>query len=271
MATIGLPAARPWPRSAALETQLRVFRAVFWREIVEQRGLAGLGFLAGILEPIAHITVVCLWHNMVRVQPVYGDSKVLFVTTALYPIFMFIHLSSQPRAAIGRGGAPRRFPIQRALDDILARSLLKFLVYSFVGVILFTGVAAFFSPSGVPADPASAVAGVLTLALLGLGVGLCNAVAGRLLPVWLMLWTPVSRVLILFSGLLFIPAHLPENLRSVMKWNPVLQGVELFRHGFYPSYPKAVFMPGYLLAVVLAALVLGFCLERVMRRRLQAA
>ena len=104
---------------------------MFWREVADQRGWVGFGFIAGIMEPIFHIAVVTFWHVAIRVMPIYGASKVLFIASGLYPIFMFIHLSSQFNVAVGSSGRGlRRYPVEKALDFILASE--SFLSLSFI-------------------------------------------------------------------------------------------------------------------------------------------
>ena len=243
---------------------------MFWREFADQRGWVGFGFLAGILEPIFHIAVVTFWHVAIRMMPIYGTSKILFIATGLYPIFMFIHLSSQFNVAVGSTKSEvHRYPVEKALDYILMRVMMKFIVYVVVGIILYSGIAILFAPEAIPDDPASACLGLLAFALIGLGVGLCNAVLGRIFYLWHMIYVPLSRALILFSGILYVPSFLPVYLRRYMKWNPLLQAVEQFRHGFYPHYPRAVYMGWFLWTFVLCSVVLGFCVERLFRRKLQ--
>lgn len=248
-----------------IRAQTRVFSAIFFRELYSKLGRSGFAFLLSLMEPIFHIAVVCSWHYLVRIIPVYGNSKVLFISTGLYPVFVFIHLSSQYEGAIARG----RFPVERTLDIFFAQTLLKLFGYLLVGVLLFSGISVFITPQGIPYDFEPVMLSILTLGTLGMGVGLCNVVISVHYPMWRHIYAPISRCLILFSGVLFVPDFMPLVLRKYLAWNPVMHGVDLFRQGFYPGYPRLIFDPQFLWFCALAALVLGLSLERISRSRIE--
>lgn len=93
-----------------------------------------------------------------------------------------------------------------------------------------------------------------------------NAVLVSILPIWKYLWGGLARMFILFAGVLYTADWLPQNLRDKLQWNPVLQGVSLFRQGFYPGYPTLIFRPEFLFLCSTGLLALGFCLERATNR-----
>jgi capsular polysaccharide transport system permease protein len=57
-------------------------------------------------------------------------------------------------------------------------------------------------------------------------------------------------------------------VRDTLAWNPVLQGVELFRSGFFPQYEPHWLDVNYLLVWVVASVGIGFALERSLRARM---
>jgi capsular polysaccharide transport system permease protein len=253
-------------RSSGWTIQLRVLAAVFSREIDVQSGRIAFGFVLEILEPLFHIGVICLWHYMLRVQPVYGSSIVLFISTGIYPIFVFVHLSSRVRATSVSAGH-RRFPIEGPLDFIISGTGMIMFAYVLVGIVLFVGLAIFSTAQAIPFEFSVILESVLALACLGFGIGLCNAVIQRLTPIWHYFWGAIARALILFSGALYVADFLPVHLREVLAWNPVLHAVELFRQGFYPYYPTLIYDGDYMWGCALAPIVVGLCLQRLFRRK----
>lgn len=247
--------------------QLRVFAAVFSKEIDSQSAQVAFGFLLTLFEPLFHIGVLCLWHLLMRTQPIYGTSIVLFISTGIYPIFVFVHLSSHTRALSG-AGASRRFPIELPLDFVISGTCMIIFSYTVVGVLLFTGIAIFGSLQAIPFDFQPILEALTALACLGFGTGLCNAVVQRLFPAWRYFWGGLARALIIFSGALYVADFLPTYLRDVLVWNPILHAVERFRQGFYPFYPTLIYDPSYLWGFSMATLVGGVCLQRLLRRRL---
>jgi capsular polysaccharide transport system permease protein len=147
---------------------------------------------------------------------------------------------------------------------------MKLMVLIAAGLCGFGLIDAFITSDAYPSDWAPILLGVAALALLGLGMGLCNAAIEQLVPVWSTIWNPLARALILFSGVLYVPASLPVHVRAFLQWNPVLQGVDYLRHGFFPGYPTTCFMPGFLWGTGAALVVAGLAADRVFRRRLDA-
>jgi capsular polysaccharide transport system permease protein len=254
----------------ALRNQALALKAVLLREAMVTFSWGfGIAFLASMLEPVFHIGVVVLWHWLMRIIPVYGTSKVLFISSGLYPLFVFIHLSTMFGAA-KTDQSGRRFPRVQLLDVILVKALIKLLVYFGVGILLFGGIYLFVTPQGLPFAPAKALQAMAILAVMGIGAGMCNAAIDPIFPLWHMIYTPVARAMILFGGVLYVPDLLPTFTRDFVIWNPASHGVQLFRQAFYPGYPQVVYMPNFLLVSAYTSLVLGLCLLRVMRGRIEA-
>ncbi len=246
--------------------QIRVLAAVLSREIDVQSGRIAFGFVLVLLEPLFHIGIICLWHYLLRVLPVYGTSVVLFISTGIYPIFVFVHLSSRARAT-STSAERRRYPIEGPLDFMISGTATILFAYILVGVMLFVGLAIFSTPQAIPFEFATVFESVAALACMGFGFGLCNAMIDRVIPVWHYFWGAMARALILFSGALYVADFLPVYLRDVLVWNPVLHAVELFRQGFYPYYPTLIYDASYMWGCALAPVAIGLCLQRLFRRK----
>ena len=85
---------------------------------------------------------------------------------------------------------------------------------------------------------------------------------------WETLIAAVNRLLYFASGIYYSPILLPESIRSALAWNPILQGVEWFRTGFYGHYDPPWVDQRYMLIWCLASLLIGMSLFRVFRNRL---
>jgi capsular polysaccharide transport system permease protein len=78
----------------------------------------------------------------------------------------------------------------------------------------------------------------LLVTITSLGVGLSALVIGHRVPLVKMVVDLVVRRLMFWtSGLFFGIALIPEFARPFLLWNPLLHGIELFRHTLVPSYP----------------------------------
>ncbi|HMN70384.1 MAG TPA: ABC transporter permease [Rhodoblastus sp.] len=249
--------------------QWAILRAVTRREVTTVFGVGyGIAFVAALLEPVFHIGIIALWHWLIRVNSIYGPSKVLFISSGLYPLFVFVHLSTSFTAVARSEISERRLPTVRLSDVILARAAVKLLVYVAVGVVLFGGIALFITPMAVPHDPSRVLLAIALLAVIGVGMGFCNIAIESVLPIWHMIYSPLSRSMMLFAGVLYVPDFLPPFLRGWLAYNPILHEVILFRQGFYPNFPSISYRPGYMAVSAGVVLFVGLGSMRLMTRRL---
>src|SRR4051794_21443127 len=69
------------------------------------------------------------------------------------------------------------------------------------------------------------------------------------------------------SRIFYVPAMMPEWVRDALSWNPVLHAIDWFRAGFFGGYEPHWLDRSYLVALAILSLMLGFVLERGLRRR----
>jgi capsular polysaccharide transport system permease protein len=61
---------------------------------------------------------------------------------------------------------------------------------------------------------------------------------------------------------------MPVWVRDILKWNPILQGIEMVRINYFHEPAPEWLMPGYLIAWAIVPLAIGVGLQRLFRRRL---
>lgn len=253
----------------ALREQVSVIWALMMREVMTRFGRHKLGYLWVFLEPIIHIGVWFVIRLAIRAGGGAADmSPWLFLGTGVMPLVAFMHMNSYVGGAISANGALLAFPPVKTLDTIAARFLLESGTLIVVAVVLFTGLIAF----GVATWPDSL--GTLALAgggmaLLGLGFGICKAIAAAFFPVAGQLNVIVVRGLYLTSGIFFDPEKLPPDMQYWLSFNPCLHGVQLFRHGYSNLYVTNLADPWYLFSWALGLVALGLLLERITRHRMK--
>ncbi|MFT4097322.1 MAG: hypothetical protein QM651_09360 [Rhodoblastus sp.] len=252
----------------ALRGQGLALGAQMAREIHVATGYGGHKLLIGILEPIVGVGVAIYWHTLLKADPPYGTSRVLYISSGLFCTYVFIHVSSEFRSLAKGAGADRRFPAVNTIDFVLAAAAMKSIFYGFVGFLGFAYIYYEYTSQAAPTNWHDIIAGFAALVMFGLGIGLCNASLERLWPVWRYIWAPIARAQILFSGVLYCPSLLRSDIRDILSWNPVLHASEIFRMGFYPMYPKVIYDGRYLWTCIFIVLLLGLALDRGLRRRL---
>ena len=244
---------------------LGILRALF-RQEEQSRRQAPMESFMNLMEPIILITTLSfLFYFLGRKQiSPLGGSPVLFYATGFFPMYFFIYISKRMRGSID--GPGRRFPVEQRLDHIIVHIVLRIIDYSILGIILFGGIYFLFSPNARPNDVAPIFLSCVTLVGLGFGWGIFIMLVSRISPILRPFLHGVSRTLMLFSGVFFVPDFLSPGVRYVLSFNPLLHAIALFRTGFYPHYPTLIMDVTYLVYISVFVLLMGLVVERVTRR-----
>lgn len=250
----------------ALRRQSHVIYALLTREIERRRKNPSEAVMA-IFEPLIVIGVMSFfWYTLNRHANVpLGRSVVLFHAVSILPFYFFVYIS---RRSIKDGAATpkRRFPSEQRLDHIFVSILFRIFDYLILGVLFFSVLYAFGIQDAKPANLFPIVEAAAAVVMIGFGWGMFNFVIRDIFPIWKYLNIAITRGLLLFSGLWFLPEHLEPGLRYVLSFNPLLQVIELCRLGFYPNYRALIVDRAYLSYCALFAVLIGLVVERLTRR-----
>jgi ABC-type polysaccharide/polyol phosphate export permease/Tfp pilus assembly protein PilF len=259
---------RPASLSSDIATRWRVIYAIMLRDIRTRFGHTRLGYFWAIMEPITHLmTLGTVFYAVNHAPPPVGDNLFLYYITGLVPFLMFSHVSQDVMNAAEANNAMLQLPIVKRTDIMAANALRQFATELCVGTIIFS-IAGLLGQRGVPADPLTAMAAITLLWLLAVGVGAFNLVILQAFPSYETLYASLIRLLYVASGIYFSPISMPDWVREILAWNPILQGIEYFRSGFFPQYDPHWLDVNYLLIWVVASIGIGFALERALRARM---
>jgi capsular polysaccharide transport system permease protein len=109
---------------------------------------------------------------------------------------------------------------------------------------------------------------VIAVSLFGCGIGLINAVINAFFKSWDKIWAQLTRTLYFCSGIFYVPGMMPDWVRDILVWNPILHAVDWFRSSFFSEYEPHWLDRSYLAIVAVVSLAVGLCLERGLRRHL---
>ena len=70
------------------------------------------------------------------------------------------------------------------------------------------------------------------------------------------------------TGIFYVPGMMPDWVRDLFGWNPLLHAIDWFRSGFFETYQPHWLDRRYLLIAALIAMVAGLTLHAAFRRRL---
>tara|TARA_B110001454_G_scaffold216085_2_gene238699 strand:+ start:3989 stop:5824 length:1836 start_codon:yes stop_codon:yes gene_type:complete len=261
---------RNWekPENSAL-TQWRIIIALLLRESRTRFGRSRLGYAWVLFEPIAHIGIMIVLISFLshsRVPPI-GESFALFYFTGIIPYHLFTHTVSHVMKSVPENRPLLQLPVVRAFDVYAARGLLELITEIVVACVLLL----FFAIAGlaiIPINPSGVAIGLILLWFGAVGVGMIFAVLCAFFSAWERIWGALASILYFSSGTFYIPRIMPENIRAILSWNPLLQAIEFIRSNyFYQPHPYWLNLP-YFAGFCIGILALGVCVERAFRRKL---
>jgi capsular polysaccharide transport system permease protein len=261
----------PRPAGGLIEaalTQWRVVRALIIRETRTRFGDSTLGYGWALLEPMLHILLLSLvFAVMMHGRPPIGTQFFIFYYTGIIPYHLFVHTSSSMTYAVTSNGPLLQLPLVRTFDVLIARGLLELVTDLIVAGIMLAGFV-FVGIGALPNDGLGVAGSLAAIWLLGCGIGFSNAVVTGFFRSWDKIWAQLTRLLYFCSGIFYVPGMMPDWVRDILAWNPVLHAVDWFRSSFFIEYEPHWLDRSYLLAVAALSLLAGLALERALRRRL---
>jgi ABC-type polysaccharide/polyol phosphate export permease/thioredoxin-like negative regulator of GroEL len=256
------------PFGVAVALRWRVIHAIILRDIRTKYGHTSLGYIWAILEPIGHLcTLGAVFFTLNSSPPPLGDNLFLYYVSGLLPFLMVSHVSHDIMNAADAASEMLRMPLVKRTDVMAAHALRQFATEIVVGLVIFS-TGGLLGLATLPADLLTAMSGIVLLWLLAVGVGSVNHVINSLFPSYETFYAALIRLLYFSSGIYYSPITMPDWVRDLLVWNPVLQGVELFRSGYFHQYDPHWLDVRYLVTWVVVSLVTGLSMERALRPRL---
>jgi capsular polysaccharide transport system permease protein len=246
---------------AVLRRHRALLLALLWRE-EKSRFQDPMESIMALLEPLFMIALLTfVWKFLGRRQMVtVGESTALFHSIGFFPMYFFIYLSRNIRASAGT--PQRRFPLESRLDLILVSMILRTVDFTILGILLFTGLYIFATPDAIPVDFVVILEASVAILMLGFGFGIFNLVLAKTFWLWSYVNAAITRSIMLFSGLFFVPDFFTPDVRYDVSFNPLLHAILLFKTGFNPPYPHLILDKSYLWAWSFSFVFFGLVLER---------
>ena len=250
---------------AGAVTQFGVIHALVLHDIKSRFFGNGWGYFVTILWPGAHIAVLMTIFIVTGRAAPYGDSKLLYIATGVYPYIVWNYISRFTMMGCLMNKAYLSYPIVKPLDLMFARVILE-LNTSFIIVVVLMIILYFTGANVVPTDPLRVVTGIAAAISIGIGFGILGAVFCMMWPLANLVYVLILILSWATSGVAINPEFLPESIGNLFAWNPLLHCIELVRSGYYVDYPTRLLDRTYVFALGFVSLTLGLILERVLQR-----
>lgn len=244
---------------------LRVISALLMREMTTTYGRSKLGYLWAILEPVGGIVVLTLGFSILFREPPVGSSFALFYATGFLPFSCYTYAYSQTATALKGNKALLFYPAVTFMDVILARLLLVSLTQVVIAIVVFSGII-LYEETGSRVDILYILASIFGAIGIGTGVGLLNATLFEIMPSWQRVWAILNRPVFFLSGVFYSFEDMPENVQTLIWWNPLVHVIGQMRTGFYSEYRGDYISMAYVAAILMTLSAIGLLNMRVANR-----
>ncbi len=214
---------------------MRSVVALVLREMATRYGRSPGGYVWALLEPLGMIIILGIAFSLLLRSPPLGNSFLLFYATGFLPFNLYQQLAATISRALVFSKSLLLYPAVTWVDAVLARFVLNALTGLLVTLVLISGLL-FFTDSRTIIDIGPVVQGLSLALLLGFGLGVFNCALVGLFDIWGQVWSIATRPLFLMSGIIYLYDAMPDGLRAVLWWNPLIHIVNIMRTGFFPSY-----------------------------------
>lgn len=242
-----------------LQAHARIVSALLIREMSTRFGSKPGGYIWALLDPAAHVILLTLLFQVIARTPALGTSFPLFFATGYIAFNFYSSTVNFISSAVKGNKALLSYPNVAPVDTVTARYILQFGTMAVVGFIIIGSILLTLHTTPV-LDWSAILEAAIAASLLGLGVGMGNAVLFARAPLYEKVYGIVTKPLMLMSGVFFLPDHIPHPFREFLLLNPIIHVVILFRTGFYPEYRGDALNTEYLYGFILCVLFLGMLL-----------
>ena len=253
-----------------LRIQIRVIQALTARELMTRFGRENIGFLWIMMEPLLFAGLVGLVWTFIR-GPISSDISIFaFVVTGYIPLTFLRHSFGRSSNIFVANSALLYHRQIKVLDFIFVRTLIEasgaMMAYIFAGIVL-----GFFGFFPFPTDMGALGLGwflyiffILSLCTVLAPLSEVSDVVEKLVPVSIYISIP-------FSGVFNFAEWVPEDLREMLMWSPLVSGMELMRYGLFGPTVTPYYDIEKALGVSLVCLLIGLIFTRRVRRSLSVS
>ena len=240
----------------SLKIQRRVIRALLLREMITRYGRNNLGFLWLFVEPLLATMIIALVWGFGRGDHISNLNIVAFMVTGYPLLMMWRRASDQMMSAVSANIGLLYHRNVRVLDLLFSRCILEIFgatVAQIVILILFI----FTGLIPLPADIFYMLMAWILMAFFAVGLGMILYSISVRSEVFGKIWKSMGLIFMLLSGVFYFASALPQQIREIVLWVPMIHGTEMFRHGYFGATVVTMENPWYLALWDIILLLVG--------------
>jgi capsular polysaccharide transport system permease protein len=240
-----------------VKVQARVLRALMIRELMMRYGRGNIGFLWLVLEPMLLCAGVVGLRWMIQAHMDNGVPLVALVLSGYMPLTLWRHLTNKSVFILRRNMGMLYHRNLTILDVFMMTMILEFIGCTFAYMVNYFALLLIGVLDPIR-DYGLVIAGWCLMGILALGVGSMIAVLTEQYEAAERFIQPIQYLILPISGFLFMADWLPDSVRKLALYFPMLHCFEITRDGFFgetiPTHYSAAYP--FLVGVVLLAIFL---------------
>ena len=248
-------------------TTLRTILALCLREVTTSNGDTAGGYAWSVLSPVIGIMVLAFIFSAGFRTPPLGDNFAIFYATGMLPYYMFHSVCGRVEHAIRASRNLLNFPRVTIFDVLISKFLMAVLTQAAVSVLVLI-VILYLYDTGTTFHVMQVLESYATAAFLGFGLGVMNCAINTKFPLWQMVWSFMTRPLVLLSGIIILVESLPRPYSEWLLWNPLVHITGRMREAFYVDYVGSYADLRYPLEIALVAAFVGLAGIRLFAREM---
>lgn len=247
-----------------------VLFALILREMRTRISGRRFGAFWTLFEPILQVLVFLLMFSFRNVSASNVEYPA-YLVSGMLPFFMMRNIITKGMEAVRANRALFAYKQIKPLDTVIARCIVEVAIYACVYLLFMIVMYIWFDIDLFMTDPIRWIGILLTGIVFSFSVGLLFCMLVQIIPEFSNIVGIVLMILYFVSGVIFPIWVLPNEVLSILLWNPFVHIIDELRLATFSYYPDHVGVNIYYplkLSVFLLFVSLG--LYRVRRLKLVA-
>jgi len=251
----------------SLAIQSRVIGALLLRETITRYGRNNIGILWLIVEPMLFtLGITALWY-LGNLHTLSDIPIVAFAVTGYSSVLIWRNATNRCSKAIEPNLGLMYHRNVKVMDLFITRILLE-LIGGTASLIILTILFVFLNVMEWPKDIGIVLVGWLLLCWFAFALGFIVGACSERWETFERMWHVVNYLMFPLSGAVYMVDWLPSLAQEAILWLPMVNGVEMVRHGYLGNMVHTHENPSYFAIANLFLTLIGVALVRESGRRI---
>jgi len=229
---------------AGLRIQVRVARALMIREMMVHFGRSNIGFLWLVVEPMLLCAGVVALRWLIQSHQEQGVSLVAMVLSGYMPLTLWRHLTNKSIFILRRNAGMLYHRHITLLDVFSVKMIVEFIGCTFAFIVNYFALLVIGVLDPIR-DYGLVIEGWLLMGLLALGFAAMIATLTERFEVADKFIQPLQYLTMPICGTFYLAVWLPDHVRELALWIPLLHCFEIVRAGFFGDAVTTYYSAAY--------------------------